>query len=86
MDARPNRSCHTALREYREEWTAVNWLIEGDIRACFDELDHHILIASWRKKIQDERFLHLIWKLLNAGYMDLHGVKRRVSSAPHKAG
>jgi hypothetical protein len=76
MDARPNRSCHTALREYREEWTAVNWLIEGDIRACFDELDHHILIASLRKKIQDERFLNLIWKLLNAGYMDLHGVKR----------
>ena len=73
---RPNRSCHTALREYREEWTAVNWLIEGDIRACFDELDHHILIASLRKKIQDERFLNLIWKLLNAGYMDLHGVKR----------
>jgi retron-type reverse transcriptase len=25
---RPNRSCHTALREYREKWTAVNWLIE----------------------------------------------------------
>jgi group II intron reverse transcriptase/maturase len=73
---RPNRSCHTALREYREKWTAVNWLIEGDIRSCFDELDHHTLITALRKKIQDERFLNLIWKLLNAGYMDLHGVKR----------
>jgi nicotine oxidoreductase len=73
---RPNHSCHTALREYREEWTAVNWLIEGDIRSCFDELDHHILVATLRQKIQDERFLNLIWKLLNAGYMDLHGSKR----------
>jgi hypothetical protein len=54
----------------------VNWLIEGDIRSCFDELDHHILITALRKKIQDERFLNLIWKLLNAGYMDLHGTKR----------
>jgi retron-type reverse transcriptase len=29
-----------------------------------------------QKKIQDQRFLNLIWKLLNAGYMDLHGVKK----------
>jgi retron-type reverse transcriptase len=38
---RPNRSCQTALREFRGKWTAMNWLIEGDIRACFDELDLH---------------------------------------------
>lgn len=73
---RPHRSCHTALREFREKWTAVNWLIEGDIRACFDELAHHRLVAILRKKIQDERFLNLIWKLLNAGYMDLHGERK----------
>jgi retron-type reverse transcriptase len=33
---RPNRSCHTALREFREKWSVVNWIVEGDIRACFD--------------------------------------------------
>jgi group II intron reverse transcriptase/maturase len=70
---RPNRSCHTALREFREKWSAVNWLIEGDIRACFDELNHRTLVSLLQKKIQDQRFLNLIWKLLNAGYMDLHG-------------
>jgi group II intron reverse transcriptase/maturase len=73
---RPNRSCHTALREFRHKWSAVNWLIEGDIRACFDELDHHVLVRVLRKKIHDERFVNLIWKWLNAGYMDLHGRKR----------
>jgi group II intron reverse transcriptase/maturase len=73
---RPNRSCHTALREYRRDWKAINWTIEGDIQACFDELDHHVLVSILRKKIQDERFINLIWKLLNAGYMDLHGKKR----------
>ena len=73
---RSNRSCHTALREYRGKWVAANWIIEGDIRACFDELDHSTLITILKKKIQDERFLNLIWKLLNAGYMDLHGEKR----------
>jgi group II intron reverse transcriptase/maturase len=73
---RPNRSCHTALREFREKWTAVNWLIEGDIRACFDELNHRTLVFLLQKKIQDQRFLNLIWKLLNAGYMDLEGVRK----------
>jgi group II intron reverse transcriptase/maturase len=73
---RPHRSCHTALREFREKWTAVNWLIEGDIRACFDELSHQTLVSLLHKKIHDQRFLNLIWKLLNAGYMDLHGVKK----------
>lgn len=70
---RPDHSCHTALRSYREQWVAVNWIIEGDIHACFDELDHSVLVQLLRKKIQDERFLNLIWKLLHAGYLDLHG-------------
>jgi group II intron reverse transcriptase/maturase len=73
---RPNHSCHTALREIRETWSAVNWFVEGDIRACFDEVDQHILVTILRKKIKDERFLNLIWKLLNAGYMDLHGTRK----------
>lgn len=73
---RPNHSCHTALREFRGKWSAVNWLIEGDIRSCFDELNHLVLVNTLRKKIHDERFLNLIWKLLNAGYMDLHGRKK----------
>lgn len=73
---RPQRSCHTALREVRTHWTGVNWYLEGDIRACFDELDHQVLVRTLRKKIQDERFLNLIWKLLKAGYMDLHGSKQ----------
>ncbi|GLV54965.1 reverse transcriptase [Dictyobacter sp. S3.2.2.5] len=73
---RPNHSCHTALREIREAWSAVNWFIEGDIRSCFDEVDHQTLVSILRKKIKDERFLNLIWKLLNAGYMDLHGARK----------
>jgi group II intron reverse transcriptase/maturase len=68
---RPNRSCHTALREIRAKWPALNWFLEGDIRSCFDEIDHSILVNLLRSKIRDERFLNLIWKLLRAGYFDL---------------
>ncbi|WP_236031834.1 reverse transcriptase/maturase family protein [Ktedonospora formicarum] len=68
---RPGRSCHTALREIRGKWPALNWFLEGDIQACFDAIDHEVLVSLLRKKIQDERFLNLIWKLLRAGYLDL---------------
>jgi len=33
---RPNRSGHTALREIRGKWPAINWFLEGDIQSCFD--------------------------------------------------
>lgn len=39
---RPNRGCHTALREVRK-WRGVKWFLEGDIRACFDNIDHSLL-------------------------------------------
>lgn len=68
---RPDRSCHTALREIRGKWPAINWFLEGDIQACFDAIDHGVLVRLLRKKIRDERFLNLIWKLLRAGYLDL---------------
>src|SRR5262249_33660455 len=68
---RPDRSCHTALREIRGKWPATNWFLEGDISDCFGSIDHGTLIAILHKKIRDERFLNLIWKLLRAGYLDL---------------
>ncbi len=68
---RPDRSCHTALREIRGKWPAINWFLEGDIQSCFDAIDHGVLVTLLRKKIRDERFLNLIWKLLRAGYLDL---------------
>jgi len=66
---RPNRSCHTALREFRKKWAGVTWIIEGDIKSCFDEIDHHVLIEVLRTRIADERFLNLIRKALRAGYL-----------------
>jgi hypothetical protein len=73
---RPNHSCHTALRPIRATWTATNWFLEGDIQACFDTIDHITLQNILRKKITDERFLNLIWKLLRAGYLDLQGTSQ----------
>ena len=33
---RPNRGCHTALKEIDEVWQGTKWFIEGDIKGCLD--------------------------------------------------
>ena len=42
----------------------------SDISACFDEVDHRVLESILRERINDERFIRLINKLLKAGYLD----------------
>jgi len=66
---RPGRSCHTALEQVKK-MTGTRWWIEGDIKACFDSLDHETLLSILRQRITDERFLHLIEQFLRAGYVE----------------
>jgi retron-type reverse transcriptase len=47
-------------------------MVEGDIKACFDNIDHEALISLLRKRIRDERFINLIWKALRAGYLEFN--------------
>ena len=67
---RPNRSCHTALDAIQKNFTGVKWFIEGDIKGFFDNINHDTLIEILRERIKDERFLRLIRKFLNAGYIE----------------
>lgn len=67
---RPKRSCHTALQYVQKKFTGVKWFVEGDIKGCFDHVDHHVLVNILRRRIQDEHFIGLIWKFLKAGYLE----------------
>lgn len=67
---RPKRSCHTALQHIKRNYTGVKWFVEGDIKGCFDNIDHHVLVQILRRRIKDEHFIGLIWKFLKAGYME----------------
>jgi len=79
---RPNRGCHTALREIDRNWLGTVWFIEGDIKACFDSLDHEILLSTLAEKIQDGRFIRLIRKLLQAGYLEDWKYNQTLSGTP----
>ena len=83
---RPGRSCHTALKEVQVTFTGVNWIIEGDIKACFDSFDHHVLIEILRRRIHDEYFIALMWKLLKVGYMEQWQYHATFSGTPQGSG
>ena len=67
---RPERGCHTALREIYQNWAGSVWFIEGDISKCFDARSHELLLSILRESIKDERFIRLISGLLKAGYLE----------------
>jgi RNA-directed DNA polymerase len=46
------------------------WIIEGDIRKCFDCVHHGILLKLIQRRIADTRILGLVNAFLKAGVMD----------------
>jgi group II intron reverse transcriptase/maturase len=79
---RPGRGCHTALRDIYRFWPGTKWFIEGDIRGCFDNIDHMVLASILREKIHDGRFLTLVEGLLQAGYLEEWYYRPTLSGTP----
>ena len=67
---RPKRSCTTALKSLKKSFTGIRWFVEGDIKGCFDNIDHQVLVNIIGSKIKDVRLNQLIWKMLKVGYID----------------
>jgi group II intron reverse transcriptase/maturase len=67
---RRGRGCHTALSEVAAGWTGTHWFIEGDISDCFGSFDHEVMVSTLAERIHDGRFLQLIKRMLQAGYLE----------------
>lgn len=79
---RPDRSCHTALTQIKRNFNGAKWFIEGDIKGFFDNIDHDVLINVLKERIIDERFLRLIRKFANAGYVEDWKFHKTYSGTP----
>src|SRR5438552_3698141 len=79
---RPERGCHTALREIYHQWVGTAWLIEGDISQCFDKLSHELLLTTLSEQIHDGRFLNLLRELFDAGSVEDWTLNHTLSGVP----
>ena len=79
---RPDRGCHTALSEVVNHWTGVRWFVEGDIKGCFDNIDHEVMLSVLGETLHDNRFLRLLKYLLKAGYLEDWKYGRTISGTP----
>lgn len=79
---RPERSCHTALEYIKCSFRGAKWFIEGDIRGCFDNIDHAALIRTLEVKIKDSKFINIIRQFLKAGYVEDFQYHSTLSGTP----
>jgi RNA-directed DNA polymerase len=67
---RPRRSAHDAVREAkRYVQQGKQWVVDVDLEAFFDRVNHDVLMGRLAKRIEDRRVLGLIRRYLNAGIM-----------------
>ena len=79
---RPGRSTHGALEHIRltllpkkidqdghRTRLPYTWIIEGDIKGCFDSLSHHHLLSRLRVRVADRRVVRLVALFLKAGVL-----------------
>jgi retron-type reverse transcriptase len=67
---RPNRRAHDAIAEIHHYGTSgYRWVLECDIKACFDEISHPALMDRLRVRIKDKRVGALVKAFLRSGVL-----------------
>ena len=86
---RPGRRAHDAVAEIvflTNGPRRFDWIVEGDIKACFDEISHPALMHRVRVRVGDRRVVDLVQTFLKAGILDEERALRKTDAgAPQGA-
>lgn len=84
---RPNRRAQDAIAEIHQFCSrSYEWVVEGDIRACFDEIDHAALLDRVRRRIGDKHVLRLVKAFCKAGVLTEQSVLQESTSGTPQGG
>jgi len=86
---RPNRRTHDAIAEIHllaSGTSDYHWILEADIKACFDEIGHTPLVERVRRRIKDKRVLALVKAFLKAGVMTTAGEREESNTGTPQGG
>lgn len=72
---RPGRSAGEAVRDLTRElqFGRYGYVVEVDIHGFFEHIDHEWMLQMLEERIDDRRFVRLIWKWLRAGVLTADG-------------
>src|SRR5260221_12317694 len=71
---RPGKSAKQALAETRKRCWQYDWVVEFDIKAAFDQIDHALLMEAVRSHIKEGWILLYIERWLTAPFETAAGV------------
>ncbi|MEU1193559.1 group II intron reverse transcriptase/maturase [Streptomyces sp. NPDC005859] len=84
---RPNRRAHDAIAEIHLFGSqGYRWVLDADIEACFDRIDHTALMDRVRARVKDKRVLALVKAFLKAGIMTELGERDETISGTPQGG
>jgi len=84
---RPNRRVQDAIAEVQFYGTrGYHWVLEADIKACFDEISHTALMDRFRVRIKDKRICALVKAFLKSGIMTEPGVREETLTGTPQGG
>ena len=84
---RPRRRAHDAIAEIHQFTSrSYEWVLEGDIEACFDNIDHTALMDRVRRRVGDKRVLSVIKAFLHAGILGEDGIMRNTATGTPQGG
>jgi len=84
---RPRRRAHDAIAEIHHYGTqGYRWVLDADIEACFDSIDHTALMDRVRRRVKDKRVLALVKAFLNAGVLTEAGNREETHTGTPQGG